>query len=233
MKLSINLGVPTEALLKHPTVCFRLSRAMTRVSDALVFGEFYLKQTKGPVIAPRDLEHMSASIFSSSKSAEGLALLVDDPDLRKAISAYSVNAQRLNTAIRSNLPSIKTLKAKAKGQKVKAEPITASFLSIRTAALRSKLSEIEKKVEDLCTVRSKVEMITRHRTKTGAGLKEAKDAIEQLKDYGPLPEASTTNVSAPATTSVGRVRMSGSGVTPKKRPMYPRYFVASMGRSRR
>lgn len=198
MKLSINLGVPTKALLKHPTVCFRLSKAMTRVSDALVFGEFYLKQTKGPVIAPRDLEHMSASIFSSSKSAEGLALLVDDPDLRKAISAYSAHAQRLNTAIRSNLPSIKTLKAKAKGQKVKAEPITASFLSIRTAALRSKLSEIEKKVESLCTVEK---------------------------------PAAASNVTA--TAMKDRAGMSGSGTSPKKRPMYPRYFVASMGRSRR
>jgi hypothetical protein len=46
MKINLKLGVPTEALLKHPTACFRLSSALTRVQDALAFGQFYVRETK-------------------------------------------------------------------------------------------------------------------------------------------------------------------------------------------
>lgn len=197
MKLKINLGVPTEALLKHPTACFNLSKAMTRVSDALSFGAFYLAQSKGDVMTPKELEHMSASIWTSGKSAEDLGKLVDDPDIRKAVEAYRKEAVRLNTAIRSNIPSVKALKAKAKGEKVQVTPVTVTSLVIKTTALRSKLSVIEKKVESLCTV----------------------------------DKPAAPSISAPAMK--GRAGMSGSGTTHRKRPMYPRYFVASMGRSRR
>lgn len=187
MKLNIKLGVPTEALLKHPTTCFNLSKATTRVSAALSFGEFYLKQSKG-VVTPRELEHMSASIWSSSKSAEDLAKFIDDPELRKAVDDYAVAGRRFNNEIRKNLPSVqKTSITKEK----KAKPLTVAQMTARTVALRSKLADIEKKVESLCTV------------------------------------------DKPAPALKGRVGMSGSGATPKKRPMYPRYFVASMGRSRR
>lgn len=193
MKLNIKLGVSTEALLKHPTACFGLSKAVTRVSASLSFGEFYLKNTKGNVITPRDLEHVSASIWTSSKSAEDLEKLVDDPELRKAITAYSADARRLNNAIRSSLPSAKALIAKAKGKQVEPKAVTVPVLKSRTMALRSKLAEIEKKVENLCTVEIKL---------------------------APLPSLK------------GRFSTSGTSA-PRKRPMYPRYFVASMGRSRR
>lgn len=188
MKLNIKLGVPTEALLKHPTACFNLSKAATRVSAALSFGEFYLKQSKG-VVTPRELAHMSASIWSSSKSAEDLAKFIDDPELRKAVDDYAVAGLRFNNEIRKNLPSV--LKSSIKKDKTSSKPLTVQQMTARTAALRSKLADIEKKVESLCTV------------------------------------------DKPAPALKGRVGMSGSGATPKKRPMYPRYFVASMGRSAR
>lgn len=193
MKLNIKLGVPTEALLKHPTACFRLSKALTRVSDALSFGEFYIKQAKGGVITPKDLEHMSASIWTSGRSAEDLAKLVDDADIQQAVMAYSAEAKRFNNAIRSNLPAVKA-KAKAKEPK----PVTVTTLTKRTTDLRKKLGEIEAKVEGLCTV----------------------------------DKPAVANVTP---TLQGRVTMAGAGrsATPKKRPLYPRYFVASMGRSRR
>ena len=192
MKLNIKLGVPTEALLKHPTACFNLSKAATRVSAALSFGEFYLKQSKG-VVTPRELEHMSASIWSSSKSAEDLAKFIDDPELRKAVDDYAVAGRRFNNELRKNLPSIQKLKTSITKDKTASKPLTVAQMTARTAALRSKLADIEKKVESLCTV-------------------------DKL---------------APAPVMKGRVGMGGSGITPRKRPMYPRYFVAAMGRSRR
>jgi hypothetical protein len=201
MKLNINLGVPTEALLKHPTACFNLSKAATRVSAALSFGEFYLKQTKGDVVVPRDLEHMSAALYSSSRSADELAfMLADDPELKKAVQAYSKSALRFNTQLRRNLPSVTAIKAKvvakAKGEKLDVKPVTVAQMDTRTTDLRKQLAEIEKKVENLCTV-----------------------------------DKPAAKIVTP-TTMKGRAGMAG-GNGAKKRPLYPRYFVASMGRSRR
>lgn len=183
MKITTNLGVSTEKALKHPTVCFRLSKMMTRVSDALTFGEFYLRETKG-ALNPQDLHRISASFFSSAKQAKDLALLVDNRELKKAIDAYSKSAVRANNTIRPHLDAKKkTLKAPS-----------AQSLKLTAQTLRQNLSSIEKKVESLCTV-------------------EKPAALTKL----PSPSAMQ-----------GRVTMAGSF----KKPIYPRYFVASMGRSR-
>lgn len=194
MKMNVRLGVSTEALLKHPTACFRLSKAATRVSDALSFGEFYLANSKGGgVLLPRDLHHISAAFHTSGKSAEDLAILVDDPELRKEIQDYSKHAIRINNQVRRGMPNLKS-KVEKKGLK----SITMSEMITKTSDLRKKALEIGKKVEDLCTV-------------TAPAVSEK-----------PKPAVSGAH---------GRVSMSGT--TNKKRPMYPRYFVASMGRSRR
>lgn len=200
MKMNLRLGVPTEALLKHPTACFRLSKAATRVSASLSFSEHYFKNLNASPLQPRDLEHISASIYTSSRSADELAKLVEDQDLKKEIEAYSKDAARLNKQIRSNLPKEKS-KAKAQNREVK--PVTLTSLENRALSLRKKLTEIEKKVEDLCTVNS-----------------------------APAPAGDKPRYSPPGASSMqGRVSM--SGIVHKKKPMYPRYFVASMGRSRR
>jgi len=191
MKMNLRLGVPTEALLKHPTACFRLSKAFTRVSDALSFSEYYLKNAKG-FLRPQDLEHISASIHTSGRSAEDLAKLVDDPELRNEIHAYARRATRINTAVRKAIPKPK----KTPGEKAAKAPPLADMIN-RTAELREKLKIIDKKVEDLCTVT-------------------------------PIPPA--PKAAAPTTAPV---RAGMSGVIHRKKPMYPRYFVASMGRSRR
>ncbi len=186
MKMNLRLGVPTEALLKHPTACFRLSKAFTRVSDALSFSEYYLGHTKGD-LRPQDLQHISASIHTSGKSAADLALLVDDPELRKEIQQYSNRAIRINAAIRKGIPTPKNKSPKG--------PPLVEMIN-RAKELREKLKVIDKKVEDLCTVNP---------------------------PPAPYKPAATA---APA-------RAGMSGVVHRKRPMYPRYFVASMGRSRR
>lgn len=195
MKMNLRLGVSREALLKHPTACFRLSKAATRVSDALSFSMFYLVNSNGRgVLLPRDLHHISAGIHTTSKSADDLALLVDDPMLRKEIQDYSKQATRINNQIRRGIPDFKN-----KVEKKKAKAITLSEMLTKTKDLGKKAREIELKVEDLCTV-------------------TAPAVIEKPK----------TLVSG---AMHGRAGM--SGVVHKKRPMYPRYFVASMGRSRR
>jgi hypothetical protein len=194
MKMNLRLGVPTEALLKHPTACFRLSKAATRVSTALSFSEHYFKNLGASPLQRRDLEHISASIYTSGRSAEELAKLVEDQSLKKEIEAYSRAAARFNQQIRSNLP-----KAKAKATK-EAKPITMTSLVDRAQFLRNKLVQIEKKVEDLCTVN---------------------------------PAANEKPRPTPAGSSTMHGRVSMSGIIHKKKPMYPRYFVASMGRSRR
>jgi hypothetical protein len=137
---------------------------------------------------------MSASIWSSSKSAEDLAKFIDDPDLRKAVDDYAVAGRRFNNELRKNLPSIQKLKKSITKDKTASKPLTVAQMTTRTVALRSKLADIEKKVESLCTV----------------------------------------DKPAQAPVMKGRVGMGGGTTsTPKKRPMYPRYFVASMGRSSR
>lgn len=196
MKLNIRLGVPTADLLKSPTTCFRLSKAMSRVSDALAFGEHYIKESKRDFpLQNRDLQHMSASIWTSSRSAEDLANLIEDPSLRGMVTGYAAAARRFNTAIRAALPEAKTkVKAVKKDVVKKAKPMTEAEIAKKTADLRSKVNEIQTKVESLCTI----------------------------------------DAPAPAPAMKGRYGMGSSGTsTPKKRPMYPRYFVASMGRSRR
>lgn len=203
MKLNINLGVPTADLLKSPTACFRLSKALTRVSDALSFGEHYLKAAKqGVPLEKRDFEHISASIHTSGRSAEDLANLIDDPGLRLMVAQYSAEAKRFNAAIRKALP------AKTKAQKVLKEvftkgpvkPLTSAQIAKKTENLRAKIVEIDKQVESLCTIDK------------------------------PTPPTAP----APAPAMKGRYGMgAGAPHAPKKRPMYPRYFVASMGRSRR
>jgi hypothetical protein len=200
MKLNLKLGVPTEALLKSPTTCFRLSKAATRISAALSFSEFYVNQAQAsnsPFFTKRDIEHISAGFWQSSKSADDLAVLVDDQELRKDIQVYSKAAARLNSKIRGVLKT-------AKNDKSKPKPVTLHVSQVINSAkdLRKKALEIEKKVENLCTV-----------------------------------DAPTAPAPVPAPTSIsgrGRVMMAGSGgIIHKKKPMYPRYFVASMGRSRR
>jgi hypothetical protein len=196
MKLNLNLGVSTEALLKHPTTCFRLSKAATRISDALSFSEFYVQQaeaSKAPFFSKRDIEHISAGFWQSSKSANDLAVLVDDQELRKDIQVYAKAAARINSTIRE------VLKTAKKADKSKSKPVTLHVSQVVNKAkdLRKKAEEIGKKVENLCTV-----------------------------------DAPT--VPAPSISGRGRVMMAGSGgIIHKKKPMYPRYFVASMGRSRR
>lgn len=180
MKMNLNLGVSGEALLKHPTACFRLSKAVTRVSDALGFGEFYLNQTKGKFLLPRDLDHVSTSINSSAKGAGMLADLVEDRGLKEEIQRYARRAAKVNSAIRDEIRSAKS----------ESEPSQVPVNELKKTAqeLRSMLGDLEAKVEDLCTV-------------------------------------------APAPTRPLKVSMAGGAA--KKRPIYPRYFVASMGRTRR
>jgi hypothetical protein len=194
MKMNVRLGVPTEAMLKHPTACFRLSKAAAHISNSLSFGEFYLVNTKGGALAPRDLEHLSASIYTTSKSANDLALLVDDPELRKDIQAYSRQAAKINKLVRATLPE-------KKGGPVKAgKAPTLKEMLDKTKVLREKLKEIDKKVEDLCVVK---------------------------------PGSVSAPTAAPKAPEWIQSRIGMAGNTHKKRPMYPRYFVASMGRSRR
>lgn len=187
MKMNLKLGVPTEAMLKHPTACFRLSNAVTRVQDALAFGLFYVRETKTPSFLPRDLEHISASVHSTGGAARMLAMLIDDKDLRDEVSAYNSTADRFNKRIREGLK-----------KDAKAMPSKAS-IEKGLKNLSEKLSEIYEKVEDLCTVK-------------------------------PLP--APPPVANPALKGP-RPRIGMAGGAPKKRPIYPRYFVASMGRSRR
>lgn len=201
MKLNLKLGVPTAELLKSPTACFRLSKAATRISDALSFSEFYVQQAeaaKTPFFTKRDIEHISAGFWQSSKSANDLAMLVEDQELRKDVQVYAKAASRVNTMIREVLKTAK----KNEKSKEKPKPVTLHVSQVVNKAkdLRKKALEIEKKVENLCTI----------------------DA----------PPAAPPPV--PSISGRGRVMMAGSGgIIHKKKPMYPRYFVASMGRSRR
>lgn len=201
MKLNLKLGVPTADLLKSPTACFRLSKAATRISDALSFSEFYVQQAEAshtPFFTKRDIEHISAGFWQSSKSANDLAVLVDDQGLRKDIQIYAKAAARINSMIRGVLQTAK------KNEKEKSKkPVTLHVSQVVNKAkdLRKKALEIEKKVENLCT-------------------------IDAPTPPPPVP--------APSISGRGRVMMAGSGgIVHKKKPMYPRYFVASMGRSRR
>lgn len=192
MKIVTNLGVAKESQLKHPTACFRLSQWVTRVSDALAFGEFYSKNVKG-VLKAQDLEHVSASMYTSGNSAKMLATLVGDGELKNAVEAYSKAALSFNSSLRNRIPNV-AAKAKAKPLK----PISANLLKKKTQDLRSELAAIEKKVESLCTVNQ--------------------------------PARAVKSPSRPVASKAmhGRVTMAG----PIKKPIYPRYFVASMGRSR-
>lgn len=190
MKMNVKLGVPTEAMLKHPTVCFRLSNALTRVQDALAFGLFYIRETKTPSFLPRDLEHISASVHSTGGAARVLALMIDDKALRDEISAYNSTADRFNKKIREGL--------KAAQKDPKAAP-SKTMVEKGLNSLTKKLSEIYKKVEDLCTVN---------------------------------PVAAPPPVTENALKAV-RPRVGMAGSAPRKRPIYPRYFVASMGKTRR
>lgn len=202
MKLNMKLGVPTEALLRHPTACFRLSKAATRVSNALAFTEFYVNNREsGYKLLPRDLEHMAVSMSTTSKSADDLAVLVDDPTLRKQILAYSKDAMKIKNLLQRNLPKAKE-KAKAQN-KPEAKAVNVQSLIKKTIDLREKFKLIEGQVESLCTVDG--------------------PKVESKPVYSP-PGSSTMQ---------GRVRMAGTNIIHRKRPMYPRYFVASMGRSRR
>lgn len=201
MKMNLKLGVPTEALLKHPTACFNLSRAMTRVGDALAFGEFYIKETKTKFLLPRELEHVSASIHTSANAAKLLATLIGDGDLKKEIGAYASGADRLNSKIREGLKS--TQKA-LKKTTPKAQIDTSKMMEVDQVKkgaerLRKKLATIENSVEDLCKVTPM------------AGSPVADHSLR-----GSQPR-----------------RAGMAGGPPRKRPIYPRYFVASMGRSRR
>lgn len=202
MKMNIRLGVPTADLLKSPTTCFRLSKAMSRVSDALAFGEHYITESKGIPIQSRDIQHMSASIWTSSRSAEDLANLIDDAELRLMVAQYAVDARRFNTVLRKALPAVKSKIKGAKPVKKPEKPMTEAQIAKKTADLRAKVNQIANKVESLCTI--------------------DKPAAPEKAKYVP-----------PGSSLQGRAGMSGSGSAPKKRPMYPRYFVASMGRSRR
>lgn len=213
MKLNIKLGVPTADLLKSPPACFRLSKAMTRVSDALSFALHYVKASGRLPLENRDFEHISAAISTSGRSAEDLALLLDDAALRGMVTSYVNSARRFNATLRQTLPvpnkaKTKSVISKSKGKSDQrpekpSKPMTVSEVAKKTEDLRSKLVEIDKKVESLCTIDS------------------------------PAPTPPPITVAPPTPPSMrGRFGMGGGG-TPKKRPLYPRYFVASMGRSRR
>lgn len=173
MKITTKLGVATEAELRHPTSCFTLSKALTRLSDALAFGEFYLREAKG--LNPRDFEHMSAAVYTSGRAADDLASLVDKEALRTRIKRYSAEAQRFN----------QDLRAQIKGKKTK-KPLDLEKVKSKTEKLRKDVAEIEKEVESLCKV-------------------------------------DKPNVAPQAMKG-------GLGSPVRKRPIYPRYVVASMGR---
>lgn len=180
MKVVTKLGVATEAELRHPTTCFLLSKAVTRLSNALAFGEYYLNQSRGKLKA-RDFEHMSTSIFSSKTGAENLSVLVEDKILKEDLKRYIREAKRVNEDLKKAMDG-------------KVLTINLSNIKESTKKLRSRIAKIEKKVENLCTVE---------------------------KPITPLAPVSIK-------TLQGRL---GSPI--RKRPIYPRYFVASMGRSLR
>lgn len=144
MKITTKLGVATEAELRHPTSCFRLSKAVTRLSDALSFGEFYLREVK--TLAPRDFEHMSASIYTSGRAADDLAALVDTETLRTRIKRYAAEAARFNAALREVIKKKKSLET--------------SKIKSKTEKLRKEIAEIEKEVESLCKVEKPVANVT-------------------------------------------------------------------------
>jgi hypothetical protein len=116
-----------------------------------------------------------------------LAMLIDDKDLRDEVSAYNLAADRFNKRIREGL--------KGAAKDVKAPSKATIEKGINN--LSKKLTAINEKVEDLCTVRP------------------------------------TNAITTPPPALKGFRRAGMAGSSPKKRPIYPRYFVASMGRSRR
>lgn len=188
MKIKANLGVLREKDLKHPTTCFRLSKSLTQISDALAFGEFYTVPSKA-AFNEKDLKHISAGIYTSGNAATQLAHLVEDQQIKKDIEAYSRSAHRFNETV---------LRPILKGKKGKS--ITPEALKKTTHRLRMDLAEIEKKVENLCTVEKKAPIITK---KVSVG--------------------SRVNPTFPRAT-MGSISV--------RKPIYPRYSVASMGRSR-
>ena len=173
MKITTKLGVATEAELRHPTSCFNLSKALTRISDALAFGEFYLREAKS--LNPRDYEHMSASVYTSGRAADDLASLVDTETLRTRIKRYAAQAARFNADLRQVIKGKKKL-------------LETSQVKAKTEKLRKEISEIEKEVESLC------------------------------------------KIDKPAASIAPTAMKGGLGNAVRKRPIYPRYVVASMGR---
>lgn len=188
MKITANLGVLREKDLKHPTTCFRLSKSLTQISDALAFGEFYTVPAK-TALNEKDLKHVSAGIYTSANAATQLAHLIDDKAIKKDIEAYSRSAHRFNETV---------LRPIIKGKRSK--PITPQDLKKTTIRLRVDLANIEKKVENLCTVEKKAPPIITKKVSVGSRVG----------------------------SSFSRATM---GINTKK-PIYPRYYVASMGRSK-
>lgn len=184
MRIHANLGVLKAKDLKSPTTCFRLSKSLTHISDALAFGEFYAHHLKA--FNTQDIGHISAGVYTSANAATQLASLLDNGDLKNAVESYSRSAHRFNENVLR--PQIKN---KAK------QSLTPEKLKKTTMRLREDFRNIEKKVENLCTIEKK----------------------------GPKKAVIVTKQSM----GVSRATL---GVTTPKKPIYPRYFVASMGRSK-
>lgn len=188
MKIQANLGVLQAKDLKHPTTCFRLSKSLTQISDGLAFGEFYSVPAK-TAFNEKDLKHISAGIYTSANAATQLAHLVDDPEIKKTVEAYSRAAHRFNQSV---------LWPMIKGKKPKS--FTPASLKKTTSRLRSDLAGIEKKVENLCTVEK--------------------------------PALGSKKMLMKSRAFVGAPRATMGSISSNRKPIYPRYSVASMGRSK-
>lgn len=97
MKVSVSLGKAGFT----PASCMKLGSDVTRIEDALVFAQFYVKNP-GIKIGKNELSHISAGVHSSG----GYANLVShraEGGMKELLLDYRKSAETANKYIRSKL----------------------------------------------------------------------------------------------------------------------------------
>jgi hypothetical protein len=140
--MKLKLGVLDAKDLLDSTSCLKVGRHATLVDAGLSFSEYYMRpEVAKKGVQSKEIEHVSAGVFSSARAAKLLSGLLP-PDARAEAEQYEKRALTFNKSIRE----------KWLGEKAP-QPTEKEVASMRRsiASLRTMADKLSKQADYLCT----------------------------------------------------------------------------------
>ena len=146
MTTNLNLGVFNKKELSSPSKCYGMGHDTAKISDSLLFAEYYLDKITTRPLSNEELARVSTGIYSSSGAAGRMKFNSPNPEFDGKLEAYERHAIALNNRVKKLI-----------AQPVKAgEAQDLSGIKKGTGKLRTEVGELLKTANNFCVLERKV-----------------------------------------------------------------------------